>query len=154
MLRSVTLVAALLIAGLVMPVTVSARESDARKLALQPTKNAKRADTEKERQDDAANRPAEPDDDRGNRLGLDDGFRDCYVYTASGQMARPYLSYRSAADKARLESEAALLSLAETVYADDIGQFHDLTDDSASAFSTKAEHFRLRHRLGARGCAS
>ncbi|UEM18650.1 hypothetical protein JL100_016155 [Skermanella mucosa] len=153
MLRSVTLVAALLIAGLAVPATVSAGEGDARKLALQPTKNAKRS-AEKDRRDDAAGRPAEPGEDRRNRLGLDDGFRDCHVYTASDRIPKPYQSYRSAADKARLESEAVLLSLAETVYADEIGQFHDLHDDSAVSFSTKAEHFRLRHRLGARGCAS
>lgn len=153
MRRAVTLAAALLIAGLAMPETVRAGEGDARKLALQPTKNAKRA-AENDRRDDAGNRAAEPGEDRGNRLGLDDGFRDCHVYTPGGLMARPYLSYRSAADKARLESETALLSLAETVYSDTIGQFHDLHDDSAAIFSTKAEHFRLRHRLGARGCGS
>ncbi|UEM01311.1 hypothetical protein JL101_014940 [Skermanella rosea] len=153
MLRSVTLAAALLIAGLAVPATASAGEGDARKLARQPGENAKRA-AENDRQDDAGNRAAESGEDRGNKLGLDDGFRDCHVYTPGGLMARPYLSYRSTADKARLESERVLLSLAETVYSDTIGQFHDLHDDSAATFSTKAEHFRSRHRLGARGCQS
>jgi hypothetical protein len=53
-----------------------------------------------------------------------------------------------------LEAEATLLSTAAAVYADEITQFHDLKDDSAPTFSMKAEQFRLRHSLGARGCSS
>jgi hypothetical protein len=47
----------------------------------------------------------------GNKLGLDDDVRNCYVYAASSQIPKPYLRYRSAADKARMEADAKLLSL-------------------------------------------
>jgi hypothetical protein len=69
-------------------------------------------------------------------------------------MSEPYLRFKSAADKARLEAEALLLATATVIYADDITQFHDLNDDNARTFSLKAEQFRIRHRLGARGCSS
>jgi hypothetical protein len=157
MVKSAMLFTALLIAGLVGPVTAGAKEDGVRKDALQPIKEARKGDSETKIDDNGggtADRSAEPGDDRGNKLGLDDDVRDCYVYAASGQIPKPYLRYRSAADKARMEAEATLLSLVPTLYSDEITQFHDLNDDSATTFSMKAEQFHLRHRLGARGCAS
>jgi hypothetical protein len=140
MLKFVACVIALSVAGIVSPLAVEA--SDVRKTALQAIKQDKRD------KDDSAK-----GDDR-DRLGLDKDVRNCYVYAASDRMPRPYLRYRSASDKARLEAEATLLSTAAAVYADEITQFHDLKDDSAPTFSMKAEQFRLRHSLGARGCSS
>jgi hypothetical protein len=140
MLKFVACVIALSVAGMVNP--LAAEASDVRKTALQAIKQDKRD------KDDSVK-----GDDR-DRLDLDKDVRDCYVYAASDRMPRPYLRYRSASDKARLEAEATLLSTAAAVYADEITQFHDLKDDSAPTFSMKAEQFRLRHSLGARGCPS
>jgi hypothetical protein len=140
MLKFVACVIALSVAGMVNP--LAAEASDVRKTALQAIKQDKRD------KDDSVK-----GDDR-DRLNLDKDVRDCYVYAASDRMPRPYLRYRSASDKARLEAEATLLSTAAAVYADEITQFHDLKDDSAPTFSMKAEQFRLRHSLGARGCLS
>jgi hypothetical protein len=95
----------------------------------------------------------EPGDDR-DKLGLDRDVKNCYVYAPSDRMPEPYLRFKSAADQARLEAEATLLATATVIYADEITQFHDLNDDSAKTFSLKAEQFRIRHRLGARGCSS
>ena len=140
MLKFVACVIALSVAGMVSP--LAAEASDVRKTALQAIKQDKRD------KDDSIK-----GDDR-DRLGLDKDVRNCYVYAASDRMPKPYLRYRSASDKARMEAEATLLSTAAAVYADEITQFHDLKDDSAPTFSMKAEQFRLRHSLGARGCSS
>lgn len=140
MLKFVACVIALSVAGMVSP--LAAEASDVRKTALQAIKQ------DKKDKDDSVK-----GDDR-DRLGLDKDVRNCYVYAASDRMPKPYLRYRSASDKARMEAEAILLSTAAAVYADEITQFHDLKDDSAPTFSMKAEQFRLRHSLGARGCSS
>jgi hypothetical protein len=140
MLKFVACVIALSVAGMVSP--LAAEASDVRKTALQAIKQ------DKKDKDDSVK-----GDDR-DRLGLDKDVRNCYVYAASDRMPKPYLRYRSASDKARMEAEATLLSTAAAVYADEITQFHDLKDDSAPTFSMKAEQFRLRHSLGARGCSS
>jgi hypothetical protein len=164
MLKFVACALALSIAGIVNPLTADASET--RKLALQATKQAKR-DNENTGAEDkggvtgpvaddkggAVDNPTEPGDDR-NKLGLDRDVKNCYVYAPSGRMPEPYIRFKSAADKARLEAEATLLATASVVYADEIAQFHDLNDDNAQTFSLKAEQFRLRHRLGARGCSS
>jgi len=136
MVRSETLFTVLLIAGLIAPVTAGAKENNAGKEAQQPINSKAGAD------------------DGGNKLGLDDDVKDCYVYAASGQIPKPYLRYRSNADKARMEAEATMLSLVPVLYSDEIAQFHDLNDDSATTFSMKAELFHLRQGLGARGCTS
>jgi hypothetical protein len=140
MLKFVACVIALSVAGMVS--ALAAEASDVRKTALQAIKQDKRDNDDSVKGDDR------------DRLGLDKDVRNCYVYAASDRMPRPYLRYRSASDKARLEAEATLLSTAAAVYADEITQFHDLKDDSAPTFSMKAEQFRLRHSLGARGCSS
>ena len=124
MVKSATLFTALLIADLVVPGTAGAKEDSARQEALRPIKEAKRSDGRTKTDDKgtvpetgagdrggSVDRPAEPGDDHGNKLGLDDDVRNCYVYAASGQIPKPYLRYRSAADKARMEAEAKLLSL-------------------------------------------
>jgi hypothetical protein len=142
MVKSATLFTALLIAGLIAPVTAGAKEDNVRKEDLQPIRQAKKGDD------------GTKIEDHGSKLGLDDDVRDCHVYAASGQIPKPYLRYRSDAEKARMEAEATLLSLVPVVYSDEIAQFHDLGDDNATTFSMKAELFHLRHRLGARGCTS
>jgi hypothetical protein len=153
LLKSVALVTALLLTGITNPELARAGDISPRKVALQPTKEAKKYDEGVKADDKAGPGQAGPDD-RGRRLGLDDSVRDCFVYTASGCLPKPYLQYRSAADKARLEAEASLLLSAWTIHADEIAQFHGLGEANAPTFSMKAETYRLRHRLGARGCAS
>ena len=165
MLKPIACVIALSIAGMVIPLPAGAKEGGVRKDALQAVKEAAKGNDEVRPEDrggvsvlsaddkgGGGTRPTEPGDDRG-RLGLDDDVRNCYVYAPPDQMPKPYLRFRSAADKARLEAEATLLSAATVIYADEIAQFHDLNDDSAPTFSLKAEQFRLSHRLGARGCS-
>jgi hypothetical protein len=153
MVKSVTLFTALLVAGLIAPVTAGAKEDNVRKEVLQPIKESKKGD-DGTKIDDKGNVPKTGTDDHGSKLGLDDDVRDCYVYAASGRIPKLYLRYRSDADKARMEAEATLLSLVPVVYSDEIAQFHDLGDDNATTFSIKAELFHLRHHLGARGCTS
>lgn len=135
-----------------MPVAAIAKD-DPQSAGKAMIKQAKKGNDET-KQDDKGQAGVELGDDKGSRLGLDDDVRNCFVYVEESHSPKPYQQYRSQADKARIEAETILLSLAEVVYADQIGQFHDLNDDSTTTFSVEAEMFRLRHRLGARGCAS
>ncbi|GEO41881.1 hypothetical protein SAE02_60290 [Skermanella aerolata] len=171
MLKFVACAVALSIAGMAVPLMADAKEgSDFGREAI---REAKRNNENKGADDKGglagpvaddkggATGPAaddkgganEPGDDR-DKLGLDRDVKNCYVYVPSDRMPEPYLRFKSAADRARLEAEATLLATATVIYADDITQFHDLNDDSAKTFSLKAEQFRIRHRLGARGCSS
>jgi hypothetical protein len=152
------------IAGLVVPLTANAKEgSDFGRESIREAKK----NNENQGADDKGgitgpvvddkggieDRTNEPGDDR-DKLGLDRDVENCYVYAPSDRMPEPYVRFKSAADKARLEAEATLLANATAIYADEITQFHDLNDDNAKTFSLKAEQFRIRHRLGARGCSS
>jgi hypothetical protein len=160
MLKFVACAVALSIAGIVIPLTADAKEGI--DFGRQTIREAKKNNENKGTDDkggvagpvaDDKGGINEPGDDR-DKLGLDRDVKNCYVYAPSDRLPEPYRRFKSAADKARLEAEATLLSTASVIYADEITQFHDLNDDSSQTFSLKAEQFRIRHRLGARGCSS
>jgi hypothetical protein len=164
MLKFVACAVALSIAGMAVPLTADAAEGS--DFGRGPIREAKKNNENRGGDDKGIatgpiaddkggteDRTNEPGDDR-DKLGLDKDVKNCYVYAPSDRMPEPYLRFKSAADKARLEAEALLLATATVIYADDITQFHDLNDDNAKTFSLNAEQFRIRHRLGARGCSS